>query len=166
LFRRPADFVIGDPADPYMLRWWVIPRNRWFNIYLHKIRRPDDDRALHDHPWWNLSFVLKGGYTEVTPCSLCGDPNCAIPVRRWRGLGSLVLRRAAAAHRLELAEDTVWASAFKVDKRYRPAWTLFITGPRFREWGFWCRKGWVVWTDFVDKTNTGSVGRGCGEHGG
>lgn len=35
-FRRKPDFVIGDPANPYLLRWYVIPRNKVFNIYLHK----------------------------------------------------------------------------------------------------------------------------------
>ena len=33
---RKPDFVIGGHDDPYMLRWWIIPRNRFFNIYLHK----------------------------------------------------------------------------------------------------------------------------------
>ena len=38
-------FVIGGADDPYMLRWYLIPRNRRFNIYLHKFLRDDDDRA-------------------------------------------------------------------------------------------------------------------------
>ena len=44
--KRPPNFVIGDPADPYLRRWYVIPRNPLFNIYLHQILRSDDDRAL------------------------------------------------------------------------------------------------------------------------
>jgi hypothetical protein len=60
---RP-DFIIGGTENPYLLRWWVIPRNRWFNIYPHHMLRDDDPRALHDHPWWNVSIVLKGGYME------------------------------------------------------------------------------------------------------
>lgn len=48
--RRPPDVVIGGDASPYMRRWWVIPRNRRFNVYLHHFLRSDDDRALHDHP--------------------------------------------------------------------------------------------------------------------
>src|SRR3546814_4215417 len=65
--RRPPNFVIGGQQDPYMRRWWVIPRNRFINIYLHQVLRPDDDRALHDHPWINLSIILDGGYWEITP---------------------------------------------------------------------------------------------------
>lgn len=64
---RPADFIIGGAENPYIYRWWVIPRNTIFNIYLHKIVRDDDDRALHDHPWVNCSIILKGRYVEVTP---------------------------------------------------------------------------------------------------
>ena len=134
---RAPDFLIGDPADPYLRRWWIIPRNRWFNIYLHHIRRPDDDRALHDHPWWNASIVLRGGYLEVRPIGY-----------KTRRPGSVVIRRPLTAHRLvPLSGD---------------CWTLFITGPRVREWGFHCPKGWVVWTDFVNMGSPGEVGPGCG----
>lgn len=135
IFRRPPDFIIGKPGSPYMRRWYVIPRNRWFNIYLHNIVRSDDNRALHDHPWWNLSILLKGSYREVTP-----DGTFV------RGAGSMVFRRATAAHRLE------------VDG---PTWSLFITGRKVREWGFYCPQGWKIWTSFVDMTNTGAIGPGC-----
>src|SRR3546814_10878289 len=42
--------------------------------------------------------------------------------------GTITFRRAAAAHRLDLAED--------IQGQRIPCWTLFITGPRIREWGF------------------------------
>jgi len=32
---RSPDFVIGPFESPYMLRWYMIPRNRWFGIYWH-----------------------------------------------------------------------------------------------------------------------------------
>src|ERR1700761_649655 len=63
--RRP-DVLIGKAGDTYMRRWWVIPRNRFFNIYLHNFLRSDDDRALHDHPWVNMSILLWGRYIEHT----------------------------------------------------------------------------------------------------
>lgn len=139
---RKPDFVIGDPDRPYLLRWWLIPRNRWFNVYLHHILRSDDDRALHDHPWWNLSIVLKGGYEEVTPAGTF-----------WRRPGSLVLRRATARHRLILPIR---------GGGIRYCWTLFITGPKVRDWGFWCQQGWVHWRDFAKPGSDGETGRGCG----
>lgn len=43
------------------------------------------------------------------------------------------------------------------------AWSLFITGPNVRTWGFACPKGWVSWQQFVEPERPGEVGRGCGE---
>lgn len=122
-----------------MLRWWVIPRNRWFNIYLHRISRSDDARARHDHPWVNLSIILKGAYYEYTE-----DDR-----RYFRRFGSVVFRRPTVSHRLEITTDG------------KPAWTLFITGPVVREWGFICPQGWRHWREFTDSRDSGSVGKGC-----
>lgn len=133
---RQPDFIIGEPEKPYLLRWWIIPRNRWFNVYLHMILRDDDDRALHDHPWWNISMILSGAYREVMPLRTV-----------LRKAGSIVFRRPTAAHRLEVAKG--------------PVWTLFITGPRVREWGFHCPQGWRHWEEFTAPESTGQIGRGC-----
>jgi len=140
-FWREPDFYIGGKENPYLLRWWVIPRNRFFNIYLHKFLRDDDDRALHDHPWVSLSTILRGGYVEHT----------ATEIRR-REAGNVVFRRAKHAHRIELLRS---------HGKLLPAWTLFITGPRIREWGFHCPQGWVHWKDFTSEVDSGNVGRGC-----
>jgi hypothetical protein len=136
---RDPDFVIGDPARPYMLRWWLLPRNETFNVYYHRVLRDDDDRALHDHPWPSFSIMVSGRLREITP----EGP-------RVIRSGDCVYRGPDFAHRLELIDG-------------EPAETLFITGPKVREWGFHCPKGWVVWSDFVDAGNPGGVGRGCGE---
>jgi hypothetical protein len=142
---RTPDYVIGDPAHPYMRRWWAIPRNRLFNIYLHEVLRSDDDRALHDHPWVNASILLGGGYVEHQI-----DAG-GIERRHHRGAGSIVVRRGRCAHRLEVLPGC-------------RAVSLFITGPRLREWGFHCTKaGWVHWKDFTGGKNGELVGRGCGE---
>lgn len=133
LFRKP-DLVIG---DDYLCRWYVIPRNPWFNIYLHKFTGSDIDTALHDHPWWSCSFLLKGEAIEHTRDSSHMLPRF-IPV----------FRSARFAHRIELVKG--------------PVWTLFVTGPRIREWGFYCPKGWKHWTKFTNQTGD-KVGAGCGE---
>ena len=62
-------FIIGGVDDPYLLRWFLIPRNHILNVYLHKFLRSDDDRALHDHPWWFVSIMLRGRYLEWLPDS-------------------------------------------------------------------------------------------------
>ncbi|WP_099866048.1 hypothetical protein [Pararhizobium haloflavum] len=138
LTRREPDFIIGGAGRPYMLRWYVIPRNRWFNIYRHIVLRSDDDRALHDHPWWSFSVCLNGWMGEVLPGGKL----------RLIEKGEFRLRRASTAHRLTLPPDQTCE-------------TLFITGPKIREWGFHCPQGWRRWQDFVAKGDSGAVGPGC-----
>lgn len=48
----------------YMHRW--ILRTPWGTLRLHHILRSDDDRHLHDHPFDFTSFLLTGGYLEIT----------------------------------------------------------------------------------------------------
>lgn len=131
---RDPDFIIG---DNYLRRWWIIPRNEQCNVYLHEILVSDDDRALHDHPWQNTSMVLDGAYIEHTPQGSF-----------LRETGSIVTRQATDAHRLEIPPGG-------------RAVSLFITGPKIRDWGFHCPKGWRIWTEFVDQRDKGQVGRGC-----
>lgn len=131
---RPPDRVIG---DHYLRRWWVLPRNDMANVYLHEFRRSDDDRALHDHPWASTSCILFGRYIEHTPDGAF-----------MREAGDVVSRPAEALHRVELIND-------------EPAISLFMTGPKVREWGFACPQGWRHWSEFVDARDSGQVGRGC-----
>lgn len=133
---RPPDLVIG---NNYLRRWWIIPRNQACNLYLHEFRRSDDDRALHDHPWPNTSYVLRGRYREHTPEGIYE-----------RVAGDVVSRPAEALHRVELYPGET-------------AVTLFMTGPKVREWGFQCPQGWVHWQDFTSSTDYSQVGKGCGE---
>lgn len=129
--REPNKKIGGD----YLWRWYIIPRNRFLNIYLHRFGRSDDDRALHDHPWFSVSVLLKGEFLEHSFKSKRHIPQF-IPV----------FRTAKFAHRLELVRG--------------PAWTLFITGPRIRSWGFYCPKGWRHWKEFTTPDGS-SIGRGC-----
>lgn len=143
--QREPNVVIGGLERPYLLRWFVIPRNRFFNIYLHLFLRSDDDRALHDHPWANCSILLDGEYTEHKIQA------GGIHIKTVRRAGDWCIRFSGKlAHRIEL--------------HHGPCWTLFLTGPVYRHWGFHCPdKGWVPWRDFVDAKDAGAIGKGCGE---
>lgn len=139
--RRVPDFVVGEPANPYLRRWWLIPRNRCFNVYLHEFLRSDDDRALHDHPWAWLSVLLTGSYEEHTIAA------GGVRHRRTYRCGSVRVHGARFAHRLDVQAR---------------CWTLFLTGPKVRTWGFHCPHGWVPWRKFTDPDTDGAtVGRGC-----
>lgn len=134
-----------DPTvSPYMLRWWRIKRNAFFNVYYHIVRRSDDDRALHDHPWWNFSIVLVGGYYEhmIQP----GGVN----VKTFYPAGSVRFRRSGTfAHRLELEQ---WGEDAMIGLRGREkaVHTIFITGPVLRRWGFHHPDRWVDAYEFDD----------------
>jgi hypothetical protein len=146
--RREPDVVIGGAERPYLLRWFLIPRNPIFNIYLHQFRRSDDDRALHDHPWVNLSILLLGGYFERTIEAGGIERKELLWAGAWR-----FRRSGRMAHRIELLEG---------DAGPKPCWTLFITGPRYRSWGFHCpEQGWIRWDRFVASDDHGSIGKGC-----
>lgn len=101
---------LGLDGCPYVIRWRL--ETRWGSIRLHHWLGPDDDRAFHDHPWWFTTVVLRGGYTDRSPA---GDEH----------LRAGAVRRRAATHRHTVVPDP------------GGAWTLVLTGPRRRAWGFW-----------------------------
>jgi hypothetical protein len=138
--QRPPDFIIGPKDDPYLRRWFLVPRNSVCNIYLHEIRHDDDDRALHDHPWDFDSVILKGSYIEHSV--LAKEP--------WQNIyrkGMVNSKRAESAHRIQVLDG--------------PVLTLVVTGPRRRDWGFHCPNGWRPWQEFCDDRDSGLVGKGC-----
>lgn len=143
--RRRPDFIIGGHEDPYLVRWWFIPRNPVFNIYVHLFLRSDDDRALHDHPWINASVLLRGEYTEHEIRAGGINVRTVMKAGDWR-----VRLSGQMAHRIELHNGACW--------------TLFITGPVYRQWGFHCPEaGWVHWKRFTAAQDKGAIGRGCGQ---
>jgi hypothetical protein len=132
------NFTIGDSDYVYLQRWFIVPRNPWNNVYLHRFLNSDDDRALHDHPWDNKSWIISGECNEHV---LGGSVI-------HRKAGDIVARNAIQAHRIELISG--------------PLITLFFTGPIIRSWGFYCPQGWRHWRDFVSLTSEGNKrGKGC-----
>lgn len=119
----------------YMRRW--ILRSPYGTLRLHNIQESDSGRDFHDHPFRFTSLILKGGYLEHRPGCVCGDPTaaaCDLGPCRFYGSGSVVHRRASDLHRLELVNG--------------PAWTLVLTGPYHRDWGFQTADGWVPFQDY------------------
>lgn len=136
------DFHLGPRDDHQLQRWYLSPRSAVSNAYLHRFLRSDDDRALHDHPWDNTSWILDGEYLEHLP----GGETVT------RHQGDVVRRAATDPHRVEIVSG--------------PVLTLFFTGPVVRDWGFHCPQGWRYWRDFVAIDNSqggtgNTIGRGC-----
>jgi len=107
--------------EPYLTRYYLFLKDRkWFpfNVFLHNFHKGDLD-DLHDHPWPYFTLILRGGYWEHT-----------VSGKHWRSPGHFRINTPRSLHRIELEPNT-------------DVWTLFIPGPKLREWGF-IRKGeWV-----------------------
>jgi len=103
------------------------------DIYLHHFVGSDEPTALHDHPWWFASICLRHGYLEILPNA-----------SRRRRPGTVAVRRARHRHRITLLTNP--------DGTERSCWTILVTGPRVRHWGFWCASPgghWFVpWQQF------------------
>lgn len=154
LLERLEHFDIRKDGDLYLRRFYLYPRSKrrhepdsedsWkqrFSIKLHKICRSDEDRDLHDHPWWFISLILKGGYLEETPDG-----------SRVYGRGSLIFHHATDLHKLTVP---------------LPTWTLVVTGRRLRTWGFQTRDGWVPWYNYLGHPNSAEAPSGrwaAGDH--
>ncbi len=119
----------GKPeVKPYLLRWHLRPKQTGrseFALYLHHFLQPDGD-VLHDHPWPSASWLLAGEQSELWKASGSMD---GPPAHQSLAPGSQVLRPATHSHSLSLPRvgDEAWG----------PATTLFATGKRVRDWGFW-----------------------------
>lgn len=116
---KPHLVVRYSDGRPYLRRWYLLPRNRRFNAYLHHIMLSDESTDLHDHPWDSVSILFAGEMKEVY----------AARFPKWRKVRDIPkwkpqFRTANTGHRLILDEG-------------KSAWTLFLTGSKKRDWGFW-----------------------------
>lgn len=101
---------VGLKECPYLYR--IVLPCKWFSIRLHWWVASDDLRSLHDHPWWFLTLVLWGSYTDYTRGG-----------RDILRFGSLRFRPANHKHRVYIHS--------------KRCITLLITGPESRRWAFY-----------------------------
>lgn len=118
-----------EPIVDYMDRWWYLPELFGERARVHRIRRSDHDRHLHDHPWHFVSVILEGGYTETIEFAP------GVIVRQRLRPGDVVFRHAQHRHRLEIDPAV-------------ECWTLVFTSHNCRDWGFWTENGFVPWTQY------------------
>jgi hypothetical protein len=108
---------LGLDECPYLIRWKIETRKGW-SIRLHHWLGPDDDRAHHDHPWRFVTLVLRGGYVD---CNREGTDRLKVGTIRYR----------PALHQHTVVPDP------------GGCWTLMVTGPKIRPWGFWLNNRFV-----------------------
>jgi hypothetical protein len=126
-------FPRRDKKGPYLLRMWLTPpvkKRKEFDaqnsILMHYFFCGDDDKALHNHPWWFKTRVLQGWYVEhLPPVSWeCGSKlgpawdRCKVK----RHAGDTITRALGDLHCVgDVAPGT---------------FTLVETGPETVKWGF------------------------------
>jgi hypothetical protein len=116
---------LGIDGEPYLRRWVLpIPALGW-SIRLHHWLSDDDHEAVHDHPTWFWTLVLRGGYRDL---------HRAFHQDGWRpaedrlSCGSLRFRPATHTHAvLDVAPQHLTLCLFGREKR---RWSFFPSGRR------------------------------------
>jgi hypothetical protein len=101
---------LGLQSCPYLIRWRL--EAPYGSIRLHHWLGPDDDRAFHDHPWDFVTFVIKGGYKDFNDNAI-------------EHLKAPTVQHRSAFHKHTVVPDL------------GGCWTIVVTGPKIRHWGFW-----------------------------
>ena len=131
--------IVMDRIDnePYLERYYLFLTERKyfpFNIFLHRFLKSDPD-DVHDHPWPYFTIILKGGYWEWIP-QFDSQGRKVGEIAKWRRPGSFRWCSATSYHRIELDPEV-------------ECWTLFMPGPKQRDWGFLVRNRWVQWEQYL-----------------
>ncbi len=97
-------------------------------LVMHQFVRSDPDRGYHDHPWsFGASFILSGGYLERAikrAWDPAGKPKSEVPISEvWYHAGRFNTFNGDDYHRVFVPTG-------------HEAWTLFLSGPRVKTWGF------------------------------
>ena len=119
-------------------RWGI--QTRFGNLYLHKISRSDEDHP-HNHPWNFCSLILKGGYYEkhystIQPIS----PDTPFILEK-NTPGKFLVRYLMDYHKIQLIDENV------------PTWTLVLTGPHKKTWGYLTPKGFLQYETYRKQKN-------------
>lgn len=118
LYRRVR--IIHVQGKPYLLRCYLKHGGVFPGIYLHYFYVGDEERHLHNHPWKNSrSFILTCGYAEERLEWHSGEPVVQEYIRKpftWNKISSRDF------HRVKLINGNPW--------------TIFISGKKMQDWGF------------------------------
>lgn len=141
------------------LNRWGFGHKRIGGVMLHRMDAADPGIDLHDHPWTFISVVLLGGYTEER--ALCREaPQLAqiaehadVEYPYGHPLASLQaeiehdrrIHRGVVEHRRRFS-----IRMLRLDECHRiteldgrRCWTLVLTGPVRRKWGFYLPGGYM-----------------------
>ena len=147
----------------YLIRY-IVFKSQYMCLYIHRFMRSDSDDP-HDHPWNFFTYVISGGYSEVTYDrngmdaynSTNGNMFWHMKVN-YRRPGSIAYRRCNDIHQV------VVDKARDMGEVEEAPLTVCLMGPRKRQWGFWLNEmngaGFLDWREYlhipVDKVPEGN----------
>lgn len=132
--------TLGATDNPLITRWGLNVKGLG-GIYIHKMHRPDGDPELHNHRWWFVSFIVKGGYVEKYVERIL--PESVLYV----GWGSGQKLRYWRKHTLHFMPRGCAHTIISLDTY--PTWTIVLHGPLKGDWGFFTREGYVDHETFI-----------------
>ena len=115
-----------DGSTPYLDRFYYMNLRPFARITIHNLLRSDQD-GFHDHPWPWQTYIIKGGYWEHRPDG-----------KFWRGPGY---------HTIRTADDLHW---LEMDPSVKEVWTLFLMGPKEKNWNFMCGGKLIPHQEYLD----------------
>lgn len=131
--------LIEVEGKPYLLRFYLKHNGRLPGVYLHHFYQSDPDRDLHNHPWkWSFSIILTGGYYEYRHDAHFWEIYDERPSLAW--LEPEVRERKAPGFNY-ITGDSFHRVVLKDLKA--GAWTIFVSGPEVKDWGFMSPRGFV-----------------------
>lgn len=135
---------IGPAECPLMYRRTLLS-GRVGKLLLHRFVPNARDRDCHDHPRSFVTFVLRGGYTDVSVCPKCVRSRAHVDHPCWwcDSTGRVVDEVRAPTIRYRRADH-----AHNTIVGPRGCTTIVVMGPVVRAWGF-VRKGrWWDWRSY------------------
>jgi len=132
-------YTIETDGDAYLTRIMLprlnLPIIGSLRPMIHHFHRRDQDRHLHNHPWdraW--SFLITGSYDEerlIWPKNPLSSVGMGCEKRHVKWFNTLTAQDYHA-----------------VTKLNGEVWTLFVTGNRVQDWGFYVDGRHVPWRDY------------------
>lgn len=125
-FGEPYLELRGHKEGLYLRRWCLFTCP-WGRVYLHNLIGPDPDRDPHNHPWNARVLVLRGSYVQYI---VTGPNQVRSQHIRWT--------------------NTLGAGYHRIISVRPNTWTLTLTGPVVRSWGFLRNTVHIHWKIYIE----------------
>lgn len=148
LLKNETIYVDG---EPYLTRFYLgEPNQRKIGekpqVFIHFFHKSDQGVELHNHPYTGLGIMLAGGYreeriTEVTGRTRDGRTETVFVEREPKVVAPGMVNELSLSdyHRTDLVDPE------------GGAWTIFVTGPRVKHWGF-LNRATLAFFPYMSKT--------------